>query len=222
MNPLISHDVQLVKVERVDDGFQELDLGPMVRVSIRSNVHLYRAFDVTVMAGLDGKVFGNSPAATVRIDGIAASELVEVDVRLPASANAIAYDKFGQPIAADSLFSIVDSRNEILELNEVNNVGSVRRYETPFVELVVGQVEPELPVAGGQLTLGGEGFANATPKVLAIISGFKFNLPVVDHSPYGVIVELPDLTLLQPVMAQVIVVREDGRTSTPVNVWVNP
>jgi len=123
-------DLQLLAVRMIDAGDAAQNLGPAYRVWVRNNSHvaILRSFNVLALAARDGRPAADLPQAGVRIDAIEAGQIIPVDIRLPAEANAQ-----GLP----TLHVLVDSHREIAEVYEDNNGTVLNRADI----LPVGSME---------------------------------------------------------------------------------
>jgi len=123
-------DLQLLAVRLIDSGDAAQNQGPAYRVWVRNNSHLaiLHPFNVLALAARDGRPAADLPQAGVRVDSIEAGQIIPVDIRLPAEANAP-----GLPM----LHVLVDSHREIAEVYEDNNGAVLNRADI----LPVGSME---------------------------------------------------------------------------------
>jgi len=123
-------DLQLLAVRMIDAGDAAQNVGPAYRVWVRNNSHvaILHSFNVLALAARDGRPAADLPQAGVRVDAIEASQIIPVDIRLPAEANAP-----GLPM----LHVLVDSHREIAEVYEDNNGSVLNRADI----LPVGSME---------------------------------------------------------------------------------
>jgi hypothetical protein len=123
-------DLQLLAVRLIDSGDAGENQGPAYRVWVRNNSHvaILHPFNVLALAARDGNPAADLPQAGVRVDSIEAGQIIPVDIRLPAAANAP-----GLPM----LHVLVDSHREIAEVYEDNNGAVLNRADI----LPVGSME---------------------------------------------------------------------------------
>jgi hypothetical protein len=123
-------DLQLLAVRMIDAGDAAQNLGPAYRVWVRNNSHvaILHSFNLLALAARDGRPAADLPQAGVRVDSIEAGQIIPVDIRLPAEANAP-----GLPM----LHVLVDSHREIAEVYEDNNGAVLNRADI----LPVGSME---------------------------------------------------------------------------------
>jgi hypothetical protein len=123
-------DLQLLAVRMIDSGDAAQNQGPAYRVWVRNNSHvaILHPFNVLALAAHDGRPAADLPQAGVRVDSIEAGQIIPVDIRLPAEANAP-----GLPM----LHVLVDSHREIAEVYEDNNGTVLNRVDI----LPVGSTE---------------------------------------------------------------------------------
>lgn len=123
-------DLQLLAVRMIDAGDAAQNLGPAYRVWVRNNSHVAigHSFNVLALVAHDGNPAADLPQAGVRVDSIEAGQVIPVDIRLPAEANAA-----GLPM----LHVLVDSHREIAEVYEDNNGAVLNRADI----LPVGSME---------------------------------------------------------------------------------
>jgi len=123
-------DLQLLAVRMIDSGDAAQNEGPAYRVWVRNNSHvaILHPFNVLALTAHDGNPAADLPQAGVRVDSIEAGQIIPVDIRLPAEANAP-----GLPM----LHVLVDSHREIAEVYEDNNGAVLNRADI----LPVGSME---------------------------------------------------------------------------------
>jgi hypothetical protein len=123
-------DLQLLAVRLIDSGDAGENQGPAYRVWVRNNSHvaILHPFNVLALSARDGRPAADLPQAGVRVDSIEAGQIIPVDIRLPAKANAP-----GLPM----LHVLVDSHREIAEVYEDNNGAVLNRADI----LPVGSME---------------------------------------------------------------------------------
>ncbi len=131
-------DLELVSVGMVSDGIA--DKGPIYRVSLKNNSTLVaRHFRVSLIATL-GEINRLSPVISVNIAELGAGAVGHIDVQLPHGVKTLGPQ--GQPGPFTTLIAAIDSFDELLETDELNNVATFTRGEIAVIEAAV-----EAPVA---------------------------------------------------------------------------
>lgn len=128
-------DLVLEDVQRVEPA--TLLVGPAYRVKFRNqSPHAVGAFHAAIFAGIDGKLSDDAPRAVVEIAGMQGSEVMEVTLRLPATAMKLVSAKPNQPAGFSHLFVAVDETDSIAELDEDNNTAVI---ETAALEAIAAK-----------------------------------------------------------------------------------
>ena len=145
-NPL--GDLELVAVLLVADGGP--GVGPVIEVTVRNNSTVPVGNFQISMVGVLGQIHVHCPTTRGTVTQIPAGAVAPFRLQLPASAMAMGFQ--GQPAAPfDTLVVAIDSFDELLEANELNNVRIIRRLELqplaapPVAEVVVPAVVPADP-----------------------------------------------------------------------------
>ena len=132
------------------DGTVDPRNGPVFEVSLRNNSQ-ETLEDVTVSAvAVLGQIHGQSPTSVVSIGRIGAAETISIRIQLPASSWVTG--PVGSPVQPfETLVVAVDSFDELVESNELNNVSILRRGEIPMIPVAaaasaVSAVNPQLAV----------------------------------------------------------------------------
>lgn len=127
-------DVAFTSIRQLDAGDPSQNLAPAYRVWFHNNtdVDIDQAFDVAILASNDPTLTTNLPYAAVRVNGMGAGETMSVDIRLPIEAMSMATVN-GQPAPYTYLHTIVDSQNELVEINKANNVSVYPRQNIPML-----------------------------------------------------------------------------------------
>ncbi len=136
-------DLELVSVGMVADGVA--DKGPIYRVSLKNNSTLAaRHFRVSLIATL-GEITRMSPVVTMNIEELAAGAVGHIDVQLPHGVMALGPQ--GQPGPFSTLIAAIDSFDELLETDELNNVATFVRGEIAVIETVQETAASAAPAA---------------------------------------------------------------------------
>jgi hypothetical protein len=119
-------DLRLVSVEMITDATPEM--GPLYEVTLlNDSVRCAEDFRVTLVA-VHGGILPNSPTVTMNVDQIAAGGMATLQVQMPPQCLAIAVA--GQAAAPfDMLVVAIDSFDELMEENELNNVAVLQRSD---------------------------------------------------------------------------------------------
>jgi hypothetical protein len=144
-------DLELVGVNIVSES--AANNGPLYQVSIKnaSTVEVQN-FRVTLVAVL-GTINAFSPNVTVTVPTIAAGAVANVTVQMPA--NVMAMGVPTQPLVAfDTLVVAIDSYDELIESNELNNVATLKRVGIPVVVVTTTET-----------AIAGPGAAVAAPSI---------------------------------------------------------
>ncbi len=119
-------DLELLEVHLISDG--AVGQGPVFQVSFRNTsrwpVH---NFQISVVGVLE-RITPDSPCRSIRIPCINAGETKCMEIQLPV--RCMALGRYGGPLAPfDTLVVALDSFDELVECNELNNVAIVRRAD---------------------------------------------------------------------------------------------
>jgi hypothetical protein len=126
-------DLELISVGMVSDGLA--DKGPIYRVSLKNNSTIAaRHFRVSLIATL-GEINRMSPVVTMNIDELGAGAVGHIDVQLPHGVMTLGPQ--GQPGPFTTLIAAIDSFDELLETDELNNVATFTRGEIAVIETAV-------------------------------------------------------------------------------------
>jgi hypothetical protein len=131
--PPVGGDLELVSVGMVSDGLA--DKGPIYRISLKNNSTLAaRHFRVSLIATL-GEITRLSPVVTLNIAELGAGAVGHIDVQLPHGVMSLGPQ--GQPGPFSTLIAAIDSFDELLETDELNNVATFTRGEIALIETAV-------------------------------------------------------------------------------------
>jgi hypothetical protein len=126
-------DLELVSVGMVADGVAEK--GPIYRISLRNNSTIAaRHFRVSLIATL-GEITRLSPVVTMNIEELGAGATGHLDVQLPLGVMTLGPQ--GQPGPFSTLIAAIDSFDELIETDELNNVATFTRGEIAVIEAAV-------------------------------------------------------------------------------------
>lgn len=140
-------DLELLEVHLVTDS--DGTLGPIFQVSFRNtSEYAVRDFRISIV-GVLCRIEPTSPCTMITIPCINAGETKCVEIQLPATAMTMGLSG-SQPAPFDTLVVALDSMDELLECNELNNVAILKRgeigllvAETPAVTAPSTPAEPE-------------------------------------------------------------------------------
>ncbi len=117
-------DLELLEVSLVADG--AVGQGPIFQVSVRNtNRCVIRDFQISLV-GLLERITPFSPCRSIRIPCINAGETKCIEIQLPARCMTMG-PRSGPLAPFDTLVVAVDSLDEIIECNELNNVAILKR-----------------------------------------------------------------------------------------------
>lgn len=127
-------DVEFTSIRQLDAGDASQNLGPAYRVWFHNNTDadINQAFDVALLAANSTTLSADLPYAAVRVDGMAADETMSVDIRLPIGAMTMS-DSDGSQGAFADLHTVIDSQDELVETNKVNNHFVAARTDIPML-----------------------------------------------------------------------------------------
>jgi hypothetical protein len=119
-------DLRLISVDMITDATPEM--GPLYEVTIL-NDSVRDAIDFRVsLVAVHGGILPNSPTVTMNVDEIAAGGTATLQVQMPQACLAI--EVTGQaPAPFDMLVVAIDSFDELMEGNELNNVAVLERSD---------------------------------------------------------------------------------------------
>jgi len=124
-------DLELMSVGMVADGVAEK--GPIYRISLRNNSTIAaRHFRVSLIATL-GEIHRMSPVVTLNIEELGAGATGHLDVQLPHGVMSLGPQ--GQPGPFSTLIAAIDSFDELIETDELNNVATLTRGEIAVIEV---------------------------------------------------------------------------------------
>jgi hypothetical protein len=218
------YDVQLLAVRFVDAGHPEEKLGPRFRVWVRNNgtADIATPFNVSLFASNDDRLSEELPQAGVRVEAIKAGETQSVDLRLPWEVYEMGRDAEDRPAPFAKLHVVVDSHHEITETSETNNGTVLKREEILPVDPAAFSTDVDTVVAGGMVSIAGEGFGPEPGQVLLYVKGLELQPEIQGWYDLGVRVKIPELPLAEATEAELVVVRGDTAASNPLKFTLAP
>jgi hypothetical protein len=136
-------DLELLGVGVLHDATPEL--GPIYQVTFRNNSRVAVSdFRLSLVAVL-GQIDESSPIMTVDVPKVAPGATATIEVKMPVTVMALGPQ--GQTVPFDTLVVALDSFDELIENNELNNMAILKRVDVK--EIVV-----ETAVAGGVVNGG--------------------------------------------------------------------
>ena len=167
-------DMELLNVDMVADAMPEH--GPVYQVTFRNNSRNHvKRFRVSVVAVL-GEINSVSPATTVDVPELAAGATGTIQVELPACCMSMGIAGHVAPF--DTVVVALDSFDELIESNELNNIATLKRGEIGLLVVAAPAEEAaeapapgaapgpaaQAPGAGAQVVVPGQGaLANGGP-----------------------------------------------------------
>lgn len=132
-------DLELLCVNLVSDG--DHCQGPVFQIGMRNNSTVAIGNFKVSLVGIVGQIQMHSPTMTVTIDRMECGEEKHIQVQLPVTCMSIPCA--GGEAAFDSLVVAVDSCDELLECNELNNIQVLKRCD---ISLLVAETAAPAPV----------------------------------------------------------------------------
>lgn len=134
-------DLELLDVNLVHDGSPTL--GPVILVTMRnSSLVPVGNFQISIV-GVLGQIHGQCPTVRGLVSQVAAGAVSQFHLQLPPAAMAIGLPgRLSAPF--DTIVVAVDSFDELIEGNELNNLRIIRRCD--IVPIPVASVEVTMPV----------------------------------------------------------------------------
>lgn len=159
-------DLELVDVAMITDAMG--DLGPLYQVTVRnSGESVAEQFRVSMVAVL-GEITEDSPSVTVNVDRLAPGETATMQVQLPGAVLAMGPE--GETaVGFDTLVVAVDSFDELVEANELNNVGTFKRAEIVLVQVEGVATETTVAAPAIEAPAGEAAPVEGTEEVPAVV-----------------------------------------------------
>jgi hypothetical protein len=146
-------DLELLEVNLVTDGSGTQ--GPVYQVSFR-NTNRFPAHNLQIsIVGVLCQIEPTSPCTMVTVPCINAGETKCIEIQLPLTALAMGPNG-AQPLPFDTLIIALDSFDELIECNELNNVAILKRAE-------IGLLVVETPTTPTTVEPGTTAPAEVTP-----------------------------------------------------------
>ena len=131
------------------DGTVDPRNGPVFEVTLRNNSQENLEHVVLSAVAVLGQIHDQSPTSVVSIRQIGATETISIRIQLPASS--MVMGPVGSPVQPfETLVVAVDSLDELIESNELNNVCILQRGEIQLTPVAV--VAPAVSAVNPQLT----------------------------------------------------------------------
>ena len=132
------------------DGTVDPRNGPVFEVTLRNNSQETLEHVVLSAVAVLGQIHDQSPTSVVSIRQIDAAETISIRIQLPASS--MVMGPVGSPVQPfETLVVAVDSFDELIESNELNNVSILQRGEIQLIP--VAALAPAASSANPQLAL---------------------------------------------------------------------
>jgi hypothetical protein len=208
-------DLQLLAIRFVDNGDAAQNLGPRFRVWIRNNTPtpMLKPFNVLALAARDIVPSTDLPQAGVRIEAMQPGQILPVDIRLPVQAN---------DVNLGMVHVLIDSHREVPEVFEDNNGIVLPRAEVMSVDPALLAADLQTAVPGAEINVAGEGLGAVAGQVIVKLAGLDMAGEVLGWSELGIRIRLPVVQIVNPVDAQIIAVRADGKAILPLPLKVIP
>ena len=132
------------------DGTVDPRNGPVFEVTLRNNSQVELEHVTLSAVAVLGNIHGQSPTSVVSIGQIGAGETISFRIQLPASS--MVMGPVGSPVQPfETLVVAIDSFDELIESNELNNVSILRRGEIPMMPVAI--VAPTVSALNPQLAV---------------------------------------------------------------------
>jgi DNA gyrase inhibitor GyrI len=140
----VAGDLELVEVSMISDASPEQ--GPLYQVTLKNNSRINAEhFRVSIVAVL-GEIAEDSPSVTVNVDGIGAGETATLQIQMPLTVMQLG-PQGAEAVAFDTMVVAIDSFDELMESNEVNNVATFNRADVKLIEVTTTVTADESPAA---------------------------------------------------------------------------
>lgn len=137
-------DLELLEVGMLSDATPEQ--GPLYQVTIRNHSRFdAEHFRVSIVAVL-GAIAVDSPSVTVNVDSIPAGETATLQIQLPVTVMALGPEG-AEPAPFETIVVAIDSFDELMERNEVNNIATLKRAEVKLIEVGAAVATEEVSAA---------------------------------------------------------------------------
>jgi len=158
-------DLELLNVALLADGSPTQ--GPIVEVVVRNNSQVaVESFQISVV-GVVGQIHAQCPTSRGLVSCIAAGSVAQFQMQLPVTGISNGSQP-QQPAPFDTFVVAIDSFDELLEANELNNVRIVRRAELLAMSAPPMAVAQGIPgILNGPPSPPGDTAIPSTPPVLS-------------------------------------------------------
>lgn len=160
-------DLELICVNLVCDGDHRK--GPVFQIGMHNNSSVPIGNFRVSLVGIRGQIHVHSPTTTITIDRMECGEQKHIQVQLPVTCMSLPCA--GGPTAFDSLVVAVDSCDELVECDELNNVQILKRCD---IDLLAA--EPAAPA---------ESIPDPTPDMVAPEESYPLENLDLDKIDYG-------------------------------------
>ncbi len=140
--PLTPGDLELVCVHLVCDG--NATTGPIFEIGMRNNSQIPIGNFRISLVGVLGQIHVHAPTATVHVPRLEAGQESQIRIQLPVTCMSMGL--IGQRAEFDTLIVALDSYDELLECDELNNVQILKRCDIGL--LVAPTNAPVVPESG--------------------------------------------------------------------------
>ena len=143
-------DLELLGVNLVSDG--NAQRGPVFQISFRNSSKFPIVHFRVSIVGVLGQIVESSPSATIHVPRVGSGQIGSVQLQLPTTAMAMG-PTGQQPVPFDTLVVAVDSFDELIEINELNNVAILKRSEIKVLvtdAVAAPQTAPTTPSSAGR------------------------------------------------------------------------
>ncbi|MDA7978419.1 MAG: hypothetical protein MPJ50_06575 [Pirellulales bacterium] len=208
--PPVNAGMQLIDLRLVDPGAPG-QAGPKIRV-VFQNANPFAAsapFDIVLAAAINEQFQAELPLAGQRVTEIAPGETAVVDLRLPPAALEMQYPGEVRPAPFQNLIVMVARARNLQGQPQFEQLAVIPRLNLRLVDMRIDPAAQAVAPAGAVITLSGEGFGTQPGQAVFAIGGLKLAGEVVNWSPQGVQVRLPQLALAEAVPAEITLIRAD-------------
>jgi hypothetical protein len=156
------------------------------------------------------------------VEAIAAGETQALELRLPWAVYELVRDAEGRRLPFATLHVITDSHGEIEETSETNNGIILAREDILPVDPAAFSTDVDTVVAGGVVSIAGEGFGPEPGQVLVYVKELELEAEIQGWYDLGVRIKVPDLPLTEEAKAELVVVRGDAVAANPITLTLAP
>lgn len=131
-------DLELLCIHLVCDG--DAHQGPIFQIGMKNNSRVPIGNFRVSLVGVLCQIHPHSPSATVCIPRMEAGEETQIQIQLPV--NCMSMGPLHQQAEFDTVIVALDSHDELLECDELNNVQILKRTEVSLLGTQQIQVQP--------------------------------------------------------------------------------